>query len=131
MSLQKISQLSAESGVSAQTIRYYEKIGLLAPAQRSAKGYRLFDAQASAQLSFIKTCRFLGLALEEIKQLNDLQHNPAADCRMADELVARHLQTVQRKIEALHQIRDFLETVSDCREQAVADCKVIRTLQRG
>ncbi|MCS4532761.1 MerR family transcriptional regulator [Neisseria montereyensis] len=129
--LRTISQLSKASGVSTETIRYYEKINLLLPVRRLANGYRQFDDAALARLIFIKTCRSLDFALEDIRVLLTLQNEPQASCDIADTIVNRYLQTVREKITALQQVESFLQGIADCREQVVTDCKVIRTLQQS
>ena len=90
----KVSELSQQTGIHTETIRYYEKIGLLPPPKRSNNGYRCYTTDSVQQLLFIKTCRSLGFSLEEIKTLYHWQQNPVSHCQQVDDLVAQHLEQV-------------------------------------
>ena len=72
----KIGQLSKVSGCSIQTIRYYEKEGLLNRPSRSEGNFRLYDEKSFKELEFIKHCRNLDIPLSDIKTLIDLKHRP-------------------------------------------------------
>lgn len=124
----KINELSKISGVNLETIRYYEKIGVLAKAVQGANGYREFDQAAVAQLAFVKTCRSLGFSIDEVRQLLQLRGNPLNDCRNAAELVAEHLAQVREKIAQLREIERLLESLADCGSNKVAECKVMKGL---
>lgn len=124
----KINELSKISGVNLETIRYYEKIGILAKATRGANGYREFDQAAVSQLAFVKTCRSLGFSIEEIRQLQQLRDNPLQDCHNADELVAEHLKQVREKITQLRDIETLLQGLTNCNSHQVATCKVMQEL---
>lgn len=126
----KISELSNLSGVSVETVRYYERNGLLPAAPRNSSGYRCFSEEALEQLQFIKICRSLGFALEEIKQLNELRNHPTETCRGADDMVNAHLVQVAQKIAQLQEIQSFLLGLSGCRESRAQDCKVIKGIKR-
>lgn len=127
----KIGELSKLGGVSAETVRYYERCGLLEAPVRSANGYRRYGREALDALCFIKTCRSLGFSMEEIRQLSELKKHPAGDCRSADELVQTHLAAVARKIAQLQAIQSALLELGGCRENRAADCKVMQSLQHS
>lgn len=118
-------------GINPETLRYYEKMGLLTEPKRSANGYRLFTEQNRQELNFIKTCRSLGFRLDEIKQLKMLQQNPKNSCHNADELVEQHLALVEQKIQQLTEIKQTLQALTGCQNQQIAECKVIRTLNNA
>ncbi|OOF69457.1 MerR family transcriptional regulator [Rodentibacter caecimuris] len=124
----KINELAKQSGIHLETIRYYEKIGLLPQPQRLANGYRIYDEKSLAYLNFIKTCRSLGFAIEEIKQLNSLKNNPKAHCE-ADKIVIRHLQNVEEKIASLIDIKKFLTGLVNEKAHRVEECKAISGLE--
>lgn len=126
-----IKNLSILSGVPAETIRFYEKSGLIAPAVRAANGYRHFNRRHLAQLRFIKTCRSLGFDLAEIKTLLALRAQPAQDCSNANALARRHLAQVDQKIAELQNIRALLAEMTQCTQSDVAHCRVMATLQAG
>lgn len=118
-------------GLNPETLRYYEKIGLLTAPKRSANGYRLFTEQNRQELNFIKTCRSLGFSLDEIKQLKALQQNPENSCHNVDDLVEQHLALVEQKIQQLIEIKQSLQALTGCQRQQIEQCKVIRTLMNA
>ncbi|MDK4673754.1 MerR family DNA-binding protein [Kingella kingae] len=125
--LQK-SELSRRTGLSLETLRYYEKVGLLPEPKRAENGYRLFREDDIILLNFIKKCRSLGFSIDETKQLNDLRQNPQTNCQQADDLVVQHLAIVQEKIQQLTEIQTMLQTMSQCENLDVAHCKVMENL---
>ena len=125
----KVSELSQQTGIHTETIRYYEKIGLLPPPKRSNNGYRCYTTDSVQQLLFIKTCRSLGFSLEEIKMLYHWQQNPVSHCQQVDDLVAQHLEQVDTKIQQLQEIRAMLANMAECRHGKIADCKAIQELK--
>lgn len=126
-----IKALSDASGIHLETIRFYEKSGLITPARRADNGYRQFTQQQLDELKFIKTCRSLGFDLEEIKTLLTLQANPQTDCSDANKLATQHLELVEEKIQELSKIRDLLRSMSQCGNHHVEDCLVINTLKKA
>ncbi|MDU8925478.1 MerR family transcriptional regulator [Pasteurellaceae bacterium LIM206] len=124
----KINQLAQAAEVSQDTIRHYEKIGLLPKPRRGANGYRLFDESAVSFLRFIKMCREIGFSLDEVKQLSLLKQNPEQNCRNADELAERHLRQINEKIAQLNEIKQFLEGLTQCHSHDVAHCRVLNSL---
>ncbi|MDG6895548.1 MerR family DNA-binding protein [Volucribacter amazonae] len=127
----KIQQLSQQTNIPLDTIRYYEKMGLIPSAPRDANGYRNFSPQAVEQLMFIKHCRTLGFSLTDIRQLQQLCQTPTAQCHNADQLLAQHLQQIEQKIAQLQQIHAQLSRLNRCQSEKVADCKVLQGLQQG
>lgn len=125
----QIQQLARITDVPGDTIRYYEKIGLIEPPQRGTNGYRLFAQSAVGKLQFIKACRNVGLSIDDIRQLDTLQQNPYQDCHDADKIVARHLAEVKAKIAQLQEIQAFLENISRHEHGEIAKCKVLNGLK--
>jgi DNA-binding transcriptional MerR regulator len=106
--LYSIGELARLAEVSARTIRYYEEIGLLRTARRFAGGRRAFDGDALERLRFIGRLKRLGLALEEIRHLNDvfaMQHSTEAMLRELERLLGRHLETITERIRDLTALR--------------------------
>lgn len=122
----QINELSKASGVNSETIRYYEKQGLIAPALRQSNGYRLFGKPHISQLHFIKTCRMLGFGLDEIKQLIQLQADPNNPCDKVDELAKQHLQIINQQIEQRLKIKNLLEPLVDCTCRDVEKCRILK-----
>lgn len=92
----KVNELSKRTGINLETIRYYEKQGILPEPKRLANGYRSYNEESVAQLIFIKNCRRLGFSLEDIKQLNELKFHTANHYH-ADKLVLKQLTLVEEK----------------------------------
>ena len=109
----KIGQLAQAAGVSAKAIRYYEQVGVLPPANRTAAGYRVFAEQSLHQLLFIRRARTLGLSLRKLKSLTAaLDDGPRATVRpRLLGMVREQLSAVQRQIRDLHLFRQQLEQV--------------------
>ncbi|NEN75426.1 MerR family transcriptional regulator [Pelistega sp. NLN82] len=114
--------------ISPDTLRYYERIGLLSKPQRQTNGYRLFNDKHLNELRFIKTCRSLGFSIDDIRELQDLQSNSHANCHNADDIVAKHLANTTLKIQQLQQIQKTLQKIADCDQDKSADCKVLSFL---
>ncbi len=105
----KIGTLAKRSGCSVQTVRYYEKEGLISAPARTDGNFRLYDADALEKLSFIKNCRTLDLTLCEIKQLISLRTAPDAPCEGVNAMIDGHLHAVQHRIADLQNLFDELK----------------------
>ncbi len=125
----KIGELSRATGTNIETIRYYERIGLLPEPGRTDANYRSYSDAHRARLSFVRHSRELGFTIEEIRSLLDLSDDPERDCAEADRIASRHLAQVEEKIAQLALLRDELaRIVGRCRGGAAADCRVIEAL---
>ncbi|MCB5423688.1 helix-turn-helix domain-containing protein [Altererythrobacter sp. CC-YST694] len=125
----KIGELAKATDTQVETIRYYERIGLLSAPGRSAANYRIYDPSHRSRLSFIRHSRQLGFTIDDIRSLLDLADHPERDCAEADNITTRHLRQVEAKISHLTRLRDELVRVSGrCRGGLSSDCQVIETL---
>ena len=125
----KIGELSKATGTNIETIRYYERIGLLPAPARTDANYRSYGTGHRSRLSFVRHSRELGFTIEEIRSLLDLSDHPDRDCTDADRIATRHLQQVEEKIAQLTLLRDELSRiVGRCRGGIAADCRVIEAL---
>ncbi|ALJ14787.1 MerR family transcriptional regulator [Sphingopyxis macrogoltabida] len=125
----KIGELSRATGTNIETIRYYERIGLLPAPDRTAANYRSYGGTHRARLSFVRHSRDLGFTIEEIRSLLDLSDHPERDCSEADRIASLHLAQVEEKIAQLALLRDELtRIVGRCRGGVAADCRVIEAL---
>lgn len=108
-----IGRVATATGVAAKTIRYYEQVGVLPRASRTAAGYRQYTEQSIQQLLFIRRARALGLSLRHLKALTTaLNGGPRRAMRpRLFELVRAHLSTVQRQIGELRLLQRQLERV--------------------
>lgn len=123
-----IGKLAAEAGVNVETIRFYERRGLLAQPGKELGGFRYYDDQAVARVRFIKRAQTLGFSLEEINDLMVLNQNDC--CRQTHDAAVAKLAIVEARIEDLNRIRTTLNTlIKEC-EVGGADlsCPIIETL---
>ncbi|MDE1146777.1 MAG: helix-turn-helix domain-containing protein [Azospirillaceae bacterium] len=128
-----IGALARGTGVKVETIRYYERIGLLAPpARRGSGAYRDYDAAALGRLSFIRRSRDLGFALDQVRALLALADQRDRDCADVDTIARAHLAAVDAKIADLMALRQELGgMIGNCARGTVADCRIIEALSPG
>ena len=126
----KIGHLSKLSECSVQTIRYYEKEGLLDPPRRSEGNFRLYDQSALNQLKFIKRCRTLGITLSEIHQLIKLQNVHSESCSEVSSMIEKRVEEVQLKINELqHLEKELLKLCQKCHDDKnIDECGIIEDL---
>ena len=101
-----VSELARRVGTSADTIRYYERIGVLPEADRSPAGYRLFDEGDVDRVAFVKRAQRFGLQLDEISELLDIRERGLCPCGHADELLADRLEEIEEQMRSLIALRD-------------------------
>jgi DNA-binding transcriptional MerR regulator len=125
----KIGALSKATGTNIETIRYYERIGLLPAPVRTSANYRSYSDIHRARLAFVRHSRELGFTIKEIRSLLDLSDHSDRDCAEADGIASRHLLQVETKIAQLNALREELtRIVGRCRGGIAADCRVIEAL---
>lgn len=125
----KIGELSRATGTNIETIRYYERIGLLPAPARTDANYRSYGAEHRSRLSFVRHSRDLGFTIDEIRSLLDLSDHPDRDCGEADRIATSHLAQVEDKIVQLGLLRDELaRIIGRCRGGLAGDCRVIEAL---
>lgn len=125
----KIGELGQATATKVETVRYYEKIGLLPPPARTGGNYRAYGADHLARLSFIRRARDLGFTLEAVRELLTLSDDKAQSCDAVDVIARAHLTEVRRKIADLQALSTELSRVlGSCSHGTVADCKIIESL---
>lgn len=132
MGVMKIGQLSKIAGLGIETIRYYEKEGLIEPANRKmGSGYREYGSPAIKRLSFIKRAKDLGFSLKEIKELLLLQAQTKGKCKSIKKKAELKLMGVEAKIKDLELIRGSLSRlISACHaEQLTGECPILESLE--
>jgi DNA-binding transcriptional MerR regulator len=124
-----IGQLGRATDTKIETIRYYEKIGLLPAPRRTSGNYRSYAAEHLQRLGFIRRARELGFSIEDVRELLELAAHGEKPCEEVDQLVARHLEMTERKIEALTRLRrELRDTLASCKGGRIAECRVIHAL---
>lgn len=125
----QIGDLSRASGVNIETIRYYERIGLLPAPARQANGRRVYGEAAARRLGFVRHARQLGFELSAVRVLLTLQEQPEASCEDASRIAQGQLDAVEERIARLCKLREELSRmVSQCRQGTVSECRVIEAL---
>lgn len=126
----RIGELSKLSGCSVQTIRYYEKEGLLASPERSEGNFRLYGSNTLKELEFIKHCRGLDITLADIKQLIDLKRRPEESCSSVNRLIDCQLQLVNQRMKELKALKKELQSMSSTCKSAdiIENCGIIKSL---
>ena len=125
----KRGELANRSGCNLETIRYYEKIGLLKPPERTASGHRLYSRDDQARLGFILRGRDLGFSIGELKSLLTLVDSHDYSCGEVLELTDGHLASVRQKIIDLKKLERTLADVSaQCDGGDVPECPIIDAL---
>ena len=121
--------LARVTGCNIETIRYYEKTGLLPDPPRTNAGYRIYSAAHATRLRFILRARELGFSMEDIRGLMGLEDGAAPTCAEVKERTERHLADVRARIEDLQRIEFVLaETAGGCSGDDVPDCPVLDTI---
>lgn len=125
----RIGELSADCGCPVETIRYFEKIGLLPHPVRSANGYRSYDESQQKWLHFILRSRALGFTQKEVRRLSGIAHQSQPDCAEVHELLVEHIADVRKKQRDLEQMQKSLKRLkSKCQDGTLNDCPVIDEL---
>jgi DNA-binding transcriptional MerR regulator len=103
-----IGTLAQRAGLTRSTLRYYERIGLLAPSARTASGYRVFDERALVDLAFVRRGQALGFTLEEVRGFLQLHRRGDSPCERVVATARRRLAEVDTEMERMTAFRDFL-----------------------
>lgn len=124
-----IGDLARLTGTKVNTIRFYEDIGLLPRAIRTASGRRTYASPDVRRLSFIRHGRALGFSTDEIRSLLDLADAPDKDCAQAAAIARRHLADIEVRIGRLRTLQEALcEVAVSCEGGRAADCRVIEAI---
>lgn len=126
----KIGELATIAQCTVETIRYYEKQGLLPVPLRTDGNYRHYGPAHIERLRFIRNCRALDMAQDEIRQLLQRMDTPSEDCGAVNTLVDEHLQHVEARIGELLQLKQQLQALRQtCQTQhTVGDCAILQEL---
>jgi Cu(I)-responsive transcriptional regulator len=124
-----IGQLARAADTNAETIRYYERIGLLPPPPRTAGNYRDYATVHVSRLTFTRRARDLGFSIEQVRTLLDLADQKEQSCEAVDAIARDHLAEVKRKLADLAALRRELESmIGQCRHGTVGECRIIEAL---
>lgn len=126
-----IGKVARQAGVNLQTVRYYERRKLLAPAGRTESGYRLYSPEAVRVIRFIKNAQALGFTLDEIGRLLRLRVRHGGQCGRVRKQAQARLEMVQEKMAGLHAMEKTLKRlIRTCVTQATTDaCPILESLE--
>ncbi len=124
-----IGEVSRISGCKVETIRYYERIGLVSPPPRTAGRHRLYSRNHVKRLVFVRRARNLGFSLDEIRSLLGLTGEGAPSCQQVREITLAHAEDIRQKIADLERMdRALRQLAEQCEDGASAVCPVIEAL---
>lgn len=124
-----IGDVGRRTQTAVETVRYYERIGLLPKPARTAGNYRSYGNAEVARLSFIRRARDLGFSLDQVRTLLSLADDRDRPCGEVDTLARHHLDAVDRKIADLSSLRSELSSlIAQCGRGTVADCRILEAL---
>ena len=124
-----IGRLSKQTGINIETIRYYEKAGLVPPPPRSEGGHRLYDERHLRRLIFLRRSRELGFSLNEIRTLLNLVEGDDYTCNEVKGLTLQHLQSVRDKIRDLRRLeRALTDIAAQCDGGPTQACPILESL---
>lgn len=123
------AELARRTGCNLETVRYYEKVGLLPEPPRTASGYRSYDSTHERRLLFVLRARELGFSLDEIRELLRLVDERDRPCAEVRDVAAVHLADVRAKIADLKRMERVLkDVVAQCGDGTLPECPLIETL---
>ena len=124
-----IGEMSRRTGVNIETVRYYEKIGLMPRPNRSEGGNRLYNDMQLQRLFFIKRCREIGFSQSEVKALLSMVDHENITCAEVHSITTAHVADIRKKIKDLRKLEKVLtQMASECSRGDVPECPIIQTL---
>jgi Cu(I)-responsive transcriptional regulator len=124
-----VGDLARCTGTKIETIRYYERIGLLPAPARTSGNYRLYAPSHLERLSFIRRGRDLGFSLDEVRALLGLSDDRSQPCAEVDRIARLHLAEVKRKIRDLTALRtELTQLIDQCQHGSIAECRILGAL---
>jgi Cd(II)/Pb(II)-responsive transcriptional regulator len=129
----KIGNLSAASATSVETIRYYEREGLLPEPGRTQGNFRVYEASHLERLQFIRHCRSLDMSLEEVRVLLRFKDAPGEDCGDVNALLDEHIGHVSKRIKELRALEKQLKELRQrcCAERPADQCGILAGLSEA
>jgi Cd(II)/Pb(II)-responsive transcriptional regulator len=129
----RIGELAREAGCDVETVRFYEREGLLEAPARDANGYRRYGERHMVQLHFIRHCRSLGMGLPDVRSLQDFQAHPDRACDEINHMIDQQIERIHRQVEALRTLELQLQALRDtCRaRRRSSECGILRNLEQA
>lgn len=126
----RIGELAKTTGVDVETVRYYEREGLLQPPERQPNGYRAYDENQLERLAFIRHCRALDIPIIEIRRLIEFLDSPQGYCGEIDRLIGTHLAQVRARLKSVRALeRQLTKLYRRCgANRAAYECGIMHEL---
>ncbi|MBX7532937.1 helix-turn-helix domain-containing protein [Qipengyuania sp. 1XM1-15A] len=127
----RIGELARATGTKAETIRYYEREGILPTADRTDSNYRDYSTEHLQMLSFVRRARGLGFNMAQVRELLALSDHDEKPCKDVDHLVRQQLADVEQRIADLASLRDELsQMLRSCDADKIGECRIVESLTR-
>ncbi|MBF0160215.1 MAG: MerR family transcriptional regulator [Magnetococcales bacterium] len=129
----RIGELARRTGCDVETVRYYEREGLLTAPERDVSGYRRYQPHHLAMLQFVRHGRSLSMKLSDIRQLLDFRRHPEGDCSGVNQILDTQIARVDEQIAALHTLKEQLIALrNECEQrQTTEQCGILRSLDQS
>ena len=126
----KIGQVAQVTGLNVQSIRFYEREGLLPSVDRSNAGYRMYQKDSIQRIRFIKHAQEVGFSLKEISELLSLKVNPDGSCHMVQQIVVEKLQQLEERLESIVRMKQTLANMMELCEEGLPSrvCPILEAL---
>lgn len=126
----RIGELAKQTGCDVETVRYYEKAGLLPEPARSDAGYRLYQPEHLERLQFIRHCRSLQMGIPDIRVLLDFKAQPTMECQGVNDLLDHHIELIRVQMQKLQNLEQQLMNLRHQCEQPhlVNECGILQNL---
>lgn len=128
-----IGRLAKQAGVGVETLRYYERRGLIRPQRRTDSGYRLYDIDAGRRLRFIRRAQTLGFSLDEVAELLSLSDRPAASAAEVKQIARARISDIEARLRDLERMKSALSALEEqCPGHAgtTAECPILAALNQ-
>src|SRR5881628_1730917 len=131
MNTLRTGDLARQGGVHLETVRYYERRGLLPKPPRTSAGYRAFDAEAVRRLRFIKQAQALGFSLKEVRELLALRLNPRTSCADVRRRAEAKIADIEEKLRGLRAMKKVLVRITTAcvGREPVSECPILESLE--
>jgi Cd(II)/Pb(II)-responsive transcriptional regulator len=126
----RIGKLASMAGSQPETVRYYERLGLLPSPERTEGNYRIYDENHLERLRFIRNCRAVGMSLEEVQRLLYFRDRPDLACHEINRLLDTHIAKVGEQLRDLRRLEKYLHELRACCDtpRTAGDCGILAEL---
>lgn len=126
----RIGELAKRAGSQPETVRYYERLGLLPEPARTEGNYRVYNEEHLERLRFIRNCRSIGMTLEEVRRLLHFRDRPDLACHEINELLDTHIAHLEGRLSELHRLEGYLRELRACCDdpRTAGDCGILAQL---